>query len=132
MPAALVVLEFAELPGEGELLFIADVLVAENQHRVFVHPCFHCGDVLAAEWLAAIDPRYFSGEGRSQLAKCHAHLSCFLPVAPRPRCASLSCLPRQAVPHDGTQPAGRADPRSSTAVQSHSACRRCADSVDGT
>src|SRR5258708_21662690 len=54
MARAAVGLERAELTGEGELLFVAQILVAKHQHRIFVHAGLNRGDLIDAAWLWAI------------------------------------------------------------------------------
>ena len=72
-PPRRVVLQLAEMPGEGELLFVGDVLVREHQHGVAVHACLDRRNLIAAESLAAVDPGDLRREGWMQLAKRYRH-----------------------------------------------------------
>ena len=47
MPRRAIVLQLAEMPGEDDLLFVGQILVAEHQHRVTVHAGFDRRDLLA-------------------------------------------------------------------------------------
>src|ERR1700761_3774464 len=83
MAARLVVLQFAELLGKGELLFVGDVLVAEHQHGIFVHPGFDGVNLISGLWLAAIDTRNLGGKNLGELAKFYSHVSRLLATKPR-------------------------------------------------
>jgi hypothetical protein len=63
-----VVLELAEMPGEGDLLLIADVLVSEDENRVFGHPGIDRGDFGGGERRAAVDAVDLGDEQRMQRA----------------------------------------------------------------
>ncbi len=41
-------LQLAEAAAEGKLLLVGEILVVEDQHRVFVHPPMNSGDLLRA------------------------------------------------------------------------------------
>ena len=44
---------------KGELIFIAEGLVTENEHAVFVHTCPYLGKYLGIMCLAKIDALHF-------------------------------------------------------------------------
>ncbi len=68
-PPRRIVLQFAELPREGKLLLVRDVLVRKHQNGVAVHSSIDRCDFIRVERLAALDPGDLGGEGRMQLAK---------------------------------------------------------------
>src|SRR5215472_213517 len=75
VPRRPVALEFAKVAGKSDLLLVGDVLVAKNQHRVFVHPCFDRGDVLGAEGPATNDARDLADEDWVDLTDRDGHLT---------------------------------------------------------
>ena len=72
-PGGRIALELAEMAGEGDLLFVGDVLLAEDENGVLVHAGLDRGDLLGAERLAAVDPGDLSGEHRMQRADRNGH-----------------------------------------------------------
>ena len=73
MPRRVVILELAEMAGERDLLLVGDVLVAKDEHGIFVHARLDRSDLLWAERLAAIDTRNFSGKDRVERADRYGH-----------------------------------------------------------
>ena len=55
MPRRVVALQLAEMPGECDLLFVGDVLIAEDQHDILVHARLDRGNLLLGERPSAID-----------------------------------------------------------------------------
>src|SRR5205807_2371590 len=68
-----VVLERAELAGEGELLLVAELLVAEHQHGMVVHARLDRGDLVRVERPAAIDTGNLAGKNRSERTDRYRH-----------------------------------------------------------
>ena len=93
VPARLVVLQFAEMPGERELFVIGEVLVAEHQHGILIHAGLDCGDRFEAEWTAAVDPRNLGCKCRMQLAERYGHVG--------GRLSSRSCPAQYATQYAG-------------------------------
>jgi len=73
-----IVLELAKVPGKGDLLIIADVLLAEHKDGVLVHPGFDRRHLFGVERAAAVDPGDFSDKHRMQRADRNGHRG-FLP-----------------------------------------------------
>ena len=67
MPWRVVALQLAEMAGKRDLLFIGDVLVAEDQHGIFVHASLDRGNLLLCERPSAIDTLNFPDENRMEL-----------------------------------------------------------------
>jgi hypothetical protein len=59
-------LDESEIPGESELLFIADILAPKHQYSIAVHAGLDGGDCLRAQWVLEIDTSYFPGKGTVQ------------------------------------------------------------------
>ena len=67
MPRRVVALQLAEMPGECDLLFVGDVLIAEDQHGILVHAHLDRGNLLLGERPSAIDTLNFPDEDRMEL-----------------------------------------------------------------
>jgi hypothetical protein len=68
-----------EVAGERDLLFVGEVLVAKDQHGIFVHARLDRIDLLWAERLPAIDIRNLSSKDRVEWADRYGH-SLNLPI----------------------------------------------------
>src|SRR5207248_5109898 len=73
MTRGAVALQLAEMTAEGELLVIAEALVAEHQHRVAVHAGLDRGDLVGRERLAAIDAGHLADEQRMEQGDRDGH-----------------------------------------------------------
>ncbi len=58
-----VIFQVTKIPGKCDLLRVADVLVAEDEHPVPVHARFDRGPVFAADRLRQVDARNLAGKG---------------------------------------------------------------------
>ena len=72
------VFDFPKVSSEGQLLFIGDVLVMKNQHRVTIHPLVDRIDICGREWLAEIDTLHLADKVRMELADRDSHLTILL------------------------------------------------------
>ena len=70
--------DFSKVTCERQLLFIGDILVMENQHRVTVHSLVDRIDVCGREWLAEIDTLHLANKVRMELADRDSHLTILL------------------------------------------------------
>src|SRR5579862_316699 len=70
-----IILQFAEMLGEGDLLGIAQILAAEHQHGVAVHPRFDRRHRVRSERPPAIDAGNLAGKipSRRQRADRYRH-----------------------------------------------------------
>ena len=66
MTGSCVVLELAEVAGERDLLIVGQILIAEDEYRIFVHAGLDRGDRVTLERTAAIDARHLSRKDRMQ------------------------------------------------------------------
>jgi hypothetical protein len=66
-------LERTEIPREGDLLLIGDVLVVKNQHTVAIHRILDGDSVLAADRLGEVDARRLSSKDRMELPDGDRH-----------------------------------------------------------
>ena len=71
--AAAGVLALAEIAGENQLLIVRDVLVAEQQHGVFVHAGFDVPCLFRRERVSQIDAGNLAEKMRVKLADRHGH-----------------------------------------------------------
>ena len=71
--AAARALALAEIQSKGQLLFVRDVLVAKQQHGVFVHARFNIGRFLRSQGLAQINARNLAEEMRMKLPDRDRH-----------------------------------------------------------
>src|SRR6185437_681106 len=71
--AAAGIFALAEIAREGELLLVGYVLVAEQQHGVFVHAGFDVGGLLRRQRLPQVDAGDFAKEMRVNLPDRHGH-----------------------------------------------------------
>src|SRR5579872_860856 len=71
--AASGILDLAEIAGKGDLLFVGNVLVMEDEHRVAVHPLIDRRDPLRGERLAQIQPAHLADKNRMNLADRNRH-----------------------------------------------------------
>ena len=67
------ILALAEIAREGQLLVIVNVLVAEQQHGVFVHAGLDIGGLLPRQGFAQIDTRNFAEKMRVKLPDRDRH-----------------------------------------------------------
>ena len=67
------VLALAEIQRKGQLLFVRDVLVAEQQHGIFVHAGFDVGRFLRRQGLAQINARNLAEKMRMKLPDRDRH-----------------------------------------------------------
>jgi hypothetical protein len=65
--AAVRIFAFAEIARKRQLLLVGDVLVAEQQHGVFIHAGFDIPGLLRRQRLARIDARDFTEKMRVKL-----------------------------------------------------------------
>jgi hypothetical protein len=56
------ILALAEIQRERHLLFVRDVLIAEQQHGIFIHAGLDLGGLLRRQWLSQIDAGNFAEE----------------------------------------------------------------------
>ena len=70
-PRALLAL--AEIQRKGQLLFVRDVLVAKQQHGIFVHAGFDVGRFLRRQGLSQINARNFAEKMRMKLPDRDRH-----------------------------------------------------------
>jgi len=73
MAGRLVALQLAEMPGERDLLRVAEILVAEHQHGVAVHAGLDRGDLVGRERLGTVDTADLTGKGRVELIDRDRH-----------------------------------------------------------
>ena len=73
MPRRIVIFELPEMAGERDLLFVREVLVAKDQHGIFVHARLDHIDLACAERLPAIDARDLSGKDPVQWTDRYTH-----------------------------------------------------------
>src|ERR1700721_4010633 len=71
--AAAGALALTEIPGKNQLLFVRDVLVAKQQHGIFVHAGFDVACLFRGEGLSQIDAGNFTEKMRVKLANRHGH-----------------------------------------------------------
>src|ERR1700730_18898338 len=71
--AAARVLALAEIEGKGQLLLVIDVLVAEQQHRIFVHAGLDIGGLLRRQRLSQIDAGDLAEKMRMKLPDRDRH-----------------------------------------------------------
>src|SRR5258708_5342212 len=71
--AAARILALAEIQGKGQLLFVRDVLVAEQQHSIFVHAGFDVAGLLRRQRLAQIDAGNLAEKMLAQLPDRDSH-----------------------------------------------------------
>ena len=67
------ILALAEIQREGQLLLVRDVLVAEQQHGIFVHAGFDVGRFLRRQGLSQIDARNLAEKMRMKLPDRDRH-----------------------------------------------------------
>ena len=71
--AAARIFALAEIQRKGQLLLIGDILVAEQQHRVFIHAGLDVGGFLRRQRLSQIDAGNLAEKMLVQLANGHGH-----------------------------------------------------------
>src|SRR5258705_13545260 len=71
--AAARIFAFAEIARERHLLFVRYVLIAEQQHGVFIHAGFDIPSLLRRQRLAQIDARDFTEKMRVKLPDRDRH-----------------------------------------------------------
>jgi hypothetical protein len=71
--AAACLLALAEIQRKGQLLFVRDVLVAEQQHGIFVHAGLDIGRFLRRQGLSQIDARNLAEKMRMKLPDRDRH-----------------------------------------------------------
>src|SRR5258708_4854144 len=71
--AAARVLALAEIARKDQLLLVADVLIAEQQHGVFIHAGFDILGLLRGQWLAQIDAGDLAEKMRVKLPDRDSH-----------------------------------------------------------
>jgi hypothetical protein len=113
MAGRCIAFELAEVAGEGDLLFVGDVLVAEDEHGVSVHAPLDRDDFFVAERLAAVYTRDLSCEDRMQRTDRYGHVNRHSPDS-------------RAVRHDFPSHRGAPQPNSIATRLSLTANRRVA------
>jgi hypothetical protein len=68
-----IALELAKVAGESDLLFIGDVLLAEYENGVLVHPRLDRHHLLGVQRAAAVDPGDLAGKHRMQWTDRNGH-----------------------------------------------------------
>ena len=71
--AAAGIFALAEIERKRQLLLVGDVLVAEQQHRIFVHAGFDLGRFLSRQGFAQIDARNLAEKLRMKLPDRNRH-----------------------------------------------------------
>ena len=72
-PAALVVLELAEIERERDLLLVREVLIAKDEHGIRIHPRLDRRHVHGADRFGDVQPRDLSRERATQRVDRYGH-----------------------------------------------------------
>src|SRR5580658_4219089 len=75
MAGGVVAFELAKIPGEGDLLLVSQILVAEHQHGMLVYARLDRRDCGGVERLGAIDAANLAGEDRGERTDRNRHWS---------------------------------------------------------